>query len=71
MPLEYYDGYLLHQGQKIASLSNSCRERLKLLNEKGYSVESVTISFIVAWKKKEDTEETAVLLPEISLMKGK
>ena len=71
MALEFFEGFLLHKGQKIASLSNSCRDKLKAWNEKGYSVESVTINFIVAWKKKEDTEETAALLPEILLVKRK
>ena len=71
MALEFSDGKLLHKGQEIASLSSSCRDILKAWNEKGYSVESVTINFIVAWKKKEDTEETPVLLPEILLVKRK
>ena len=38
--------------------------------EKGYEVASASVRFIVAWKPKDapkDTEETAVLLADLSL----
>jgi hypothetical protein len=46
------------------------REELHGWAEKGYYVKSAKINFIVAWKGKEDAEETAVILPELVLIKS-
>ena len=55
----------------IVKLSKACRERLQTLYERGYVPYSASVRFIVAWKGKDDAEETAVVLPEISLRKRK
>ena len=69
-PLYYDEGYLrLSSGERVVSLSNKSREELKGWAEKGYLVKSAKINFILAWKGKDDTEETAVLLPELMLKK--
>jgi ATP-dependent DNA helicase RecQ len=70
-PLCFDDGYLrLPSGGKVACISNKIREELQGWAEKGYYVKSAKINFIVAWKGKEDVEETAVLLPELMLIKS-
>ena len=70
-PLYFEDGYLrLLSGDRVVCISNKMREELQGWAEKGYVVESAKINFIVAWKGKEDKEETAVLLPELVLKKN-
>lgn len=71
MPLLFDDGYLKTiEGKRVASLSNKKREELQEWIKKDYSVNSAKIVFIVAWKGKEDTDETAVILPELTLKKN-
>ena len=53
--------------QRIAKLSQACRERLAGLAQKGYSVYLAQIRYIVAWKGEDDEEETAVVLPDLYL----
>ena len=70
-PIYFDEGYLrLSSSERVASLSNKSREELKEWAEKGYHVKSAKINFILAWKGKDDTEETAVLLPELMLKKA-
>ena len=70
-PLCFENGYLrLPSGEGVAFISNKMREELQNWNEKGYIVQSAQANFIVAWKGKEDTEETAILLPELTLKKS-
>ncbi|MBQ7490209.1 MAG: hypothetical protein IJT51_06805 [Bacteroidales bacterium] len=45
------------------------RDELQSWARKGYSVQTASVNFIVAWKSKEAAEETAVLLPELKLKK--
>lgn len=54
---------------RIARLSNACCEKLQNLCNRGYVPVRVYVRFIVAWKGKDDTEETAVVLPDIYLKK--
>ena len=71
MPLAFEKNELyLQTGEKVACLSQNMRGKLQKWLEKGYLVRSATINYIVAWKGKEETEETAVLLPELVLHKG-
>ena len=63
------DRFCLLSGEMVALLSKSGKEKLKNWIEKGYRFCSAHIDFILAWKGKDDTEETAVLLPEIELQK--
>ena len=66
---EYLSAELNGRSMRIVKLSKACRERLKTLHERGYIPYSASIRFIVAWKGKDDTEETAVVLPDIYLRK--
>lgn len=52
---------------RVAKFSKACRENLERLYAKGYRPYSANVRFIVAWNGEEDKEETAVLLPNISL----
>lgn len=67
------DAYLLAElkGRRvpIAKLSKACRDRLQLLRQRGYIPCSANVRFIVAWKGKEDTEETFIVLPDIHFRK--
>lgn len=67
-PLYFDNGYLrLASGESMTCISNKMRNELQYWFEKGYFVQSAKINFIIAWKGKEETEETAVLLPELVL----
>ena len=59
--------YLSVGGRYVAKLSQSCRERLNGLAQKGYRISEARVRFVVAWKGGQDTEETAVLLPTLRL----
>lgn len=65
----YLSAELNGRSVRIAKLSKACRERLQTLYERGYIPYSANIRFIVAWKGEDDTEETAVVLPDIYLRK--
>ena len=55
------------QNIRVAKFSKACRERLQKLQGKGYCPCSASVRFVVAWKSEEDKEETAVILPDLSL----
>ncbi|MBP5401345.1 MAG: RecQ family ATP-dependent DNA helicase [Bacteroidales bacterium] len=67
----YFDNGCLRlpSGESVSIISNKMRNELQHWFEKGYFVQSAKINFIVAWKGKEESEETAVLLPELMLKK--
>ncbi len=68
MPLIFDQGYLLlPSGDRVIKLSTDKKKELQSWVEKGYSVHTAKIKYIIAWKGKDDHEETAVLLPEIAL----
>ena len=74
-PLEFADDYLINpkSGKPVVKLSNRMRENLKLWGDRGYCVSSATVRFVVAWKEKDadrSQPETAVLLPELTLVKA-
>ena len=59
MPLFFDDGYLrLPTGERVVCLSKQRRDELQDWAEKDYQVQSAKVNFIVAWKNKEDMEET-------------
>lgn len=69
--LSYCNGYLrTYTGYDVAFLSKQIRGELKEWAEKGYQICSARVNYILAWKGKEDEEETAVLLPELVLKKS-
>ncbi len=53
----------------LVRLSKACRVRLDELAQQGYRPCAARVRFIVAWKGREDTEETAVVLPDLYLRK--
>ena len=68
--LNYADGYLLNQqGIRIASLSNAMRDRITELESKNYSVADVEVSYIIAWRPREEQQEVAISLANIVLSK--
>ena len=50
---------------KVAKLSKSCVEEILKLRNQGYEPYKAEVRHIVAWKGKEDDEESAVILPNI------
>lgn len=54
---------------RVAKFSKAFVETLERLKEKGYTLQSSKIRFIVAWKGENDEEETPVLLLDIHLAK--
>ncbi len=64
---------LMHGGKRILAYSRAFREDvLEPILEKGYYVSDAEIRYIVAWKnpEKPDSNELAVILPNIHLRKG-
>ena len=60
-------------GKSVAKLSSRMETALSEWYNKGYQVKSASIRFIVAWRSKErpkDEPETAVLLPEMVLVRS-
>ena len=56
----------------VAKLSHGMQKTLSDWKEKGYDVVAANVRFVVAWKAKDaskDDAETAVLLPDLTLMK--
>ena len=69
--LNYADGYLLNQqGIRIASLSNAMRDRIKELEFKNYSIADVEISYVIAWRPREEQQEVAICLANLVLKKN-
>ncbi|MBP1531248.1 MAG: RecQ family ATP-dependent DNA helicase [Bacteroidaceae bacterium] len=71
-PLIYQEGYLQNQqGIYVAALSASGKEKMKTWQEKGYEVSEAKVSYILAWRPKENNNEYAVCLANIVLSKTK
>ncbi len=68
--LRYSNGYLVSQhGDYIACLSKTQKEQMKDLQQKGYIVNDVEVSYILAWRPREESQEVAVCLANIILKK--
>ena len=66
--LNYSEGYLLtQQGFRVASLSNAMRDRIKELESRNYSVVDVEVSYVIAWRPREEQQEVAICLANIIL----
>ncbi len=71
-PLTYRDGYFMNlQGLSVVALSSSGKEKLKVWLDKGYEVSGGEVSFVLAWRPKEDKKDYAVCLAEVVLAKVK
>lgn len=69
--LNYADGYLLNgQGLRMACLSSAMLQRIKELESKSYHVDEVEVSYIVAWRPREEQHELAICLANLTLNKG-
>ena len=55
---------------QVALYSKAFRNTLNHWKEQGYKIASAKVLFIVAWKGEEDTEESAVVLPELTLKRS-
>ena len=68
--INYSDGYLLlENGARIGSLSNAMRGRIKEYEGLGYAVVDTEVSFVLAWRPREEKEELAVCLANLVLKK--
>lgn len=72
--LLYADGaYLLYDDcgvrRKLIKLSKKAQEQLEPLTKKGYRIQNGEIRFVVAWKSDDDSEEHAIALPTLYLVK--
>ncbi len=54
----------------VVRYSKAFRDKLQRLTDREYRPYAARIRFIVAWKGKEDTEETAIVLPDIVLRRS-
>ncbi|MCM1218969.1 MAG: RecQ family ATP-dependent DNA helicase [Lachnospiraceae bacterium] len=52
---------------EVLKLSKVCSEKINKMKGQGYLLEKALIRFIVYWKGVEDTEGTAIILPELHL----
>ena len=68
--LHYSNGYLIsQQGDYIAYLSKGMRKRMEELQQKGYEVTSAEVSYILAWRRREEPQVTDVCLANLILEK--
>jgi len=70
----YADGsYLLYEDhgtkKKLIKLSRKAQDQLEVLRDKGYRVQSAEIRFVVAWKHDDESEEHAIVLPTLYMVK--
>ncbi len=73
MPLSQKDGFLYAEQDgrtvRVAKLSRARMAETERLSAKGYRPHDGEVRFVVAWKGENDTEETAVLLPDLHFRK--
>ncbi len=62
-----YDYLKTTEGVRVVSLSKKKQSELAPFLEKGYKVSSANVRYIVAWKGKDDEEESAVILADLRL----
>lgn len=68
--LRYSNGYLIQQdGTYLASLSAAMREKIRKQEDAGYTVTDAEVSYVLAWRPKEETDEVAVCLANLVLKK--
>ncbi len=53
----------------VLQFSSACNERIKKIISEGYYPYNAKVRFICAWKGKDDTDESAVILPDIYFKK--
>ncbi|MGL5540450.1 MAG: 3'-5' exonuclease, partial [Erysipelotrichaceae bacterium] len=63
----YLSTRLNNRDIRVVKLSKQCLENLGRLAEKGYTLSTAEVRFIVAWKGEQDVHETPVLLLNLHL----
>lgn len=56
--------------EPVVRLSKASMAQIEGYRQQGYTPTGATINFIVAWKGENDTEETAVVLPTVRLVRN-
>lgn len=67
----YFCAQIEGKNMPVVKFSKAFFEKIQNLQKKGYMPYAAEVRFIVAWMGKEDTEETAVILPDIYLKRNK
>ena len=66
--LNYRNSYLVSEnGDFVARISTAFWERLKGYEEKGYHVADAEVSYVLAWRPREEPQEIAVCLANLTL----
>ncbi len=72
--LKYSEQYLyaeiMGKDSNIVRFSKAMRSYLKELMDKGYSLTEAEVQYVLAWQGEGDEEESAVVLPKITLKKS-
>ena len=64
--LQYSNGFLVsEQGDYIACLSKAKKQQMEELLQKGYRVVRAQVSYILAWRPREEKQEVAVCLANL------
>ncbi|MBQ9473557.1 MAG: RecQ family ATP-dependent DNA helicase [Bacteroidales bacterium] len=68
--LNYSNGYLVsRQGSYIGALSKSRLQQINELQQKGYYVTRAEVSYVLAWRPRDEQQEVAVSLANLYLKK--
>lgn len=65
MELRIFRDGLWFQGEKVVHFSKKYREDMERFRKMGYDPIGAKIRFVVAWKGKEDSRESVIVLPDI------
>ncbi len=66
--MRYSNGFLVtQQGDYIAKLSTNMMDRMKEYEGKGYAVTSAEVSFVIAWRPRDEHFEVAICLANLEL----
>ena len=57
-------------GTYVCHLAQSMSEKLKQLAQRGYSVSEATVSYVIAWRPRDEQTELAVCLANLTLVKS-
>ncbi len=67
----FYNNYRLYseKGDEVVSLSSKMQSQLLSFFEQDFKVSTAEVGYVVAWKPKNKTEEVAIILPLLKLIK--
>jgi len=55
----------------VLKFSRDCAAKLRKRFDQGYEVADASVRFVVEWKGAEDEEETAIVLPDVRMKRGR